>query len=87
MYGLLGNKVSCVNNETAEIYKPRFSDAVTARMNTENKTVTFIRDYIFMYLTFNSYHHINFIYKNHCQLKSFKKIPLEYITPTQNFLQ
>ena len=46
MYGLLGNKVSCVNNETAEIYKPRFSDAVTARMNTENKTVhnTFFRD-------------------------------------------
>ena len=55
MYGLLGNKVlSCVNNETAEIYKPPFSDAVTARMNTENKTVnnTFFRDYIFMYLTF-----------------------------------
>lgn len=64
MYELLGNKVSCVNNETAEIYKPRFSDAVTARMNTENKTVnnTFFRDYIFMYVTF----------KKNKQLSSYK---------------
>ena len=45
-------------------YKPRFSDAVAARMNTENKTVnnTFFRDYIFMYVTF----------KKNKQLSSYK---------------